>query len=82
VRLVSLSSFFEAYVLCSRTGQAIILAPSGFGVFEETHGDHTTRSIDQFGRRYILMKTRKRVTADGGASVLAVNAAEERSYFG
>ncbi|EPQ59354.1 hypothetical protein GLOTRDRAFT_136242 [Gloeophyllum trabeum ATCC 11539] len=58
-----------------RTGEAIVLAPSGLGTF--TTGKPVgslagPRSLDQLGRRYILMKTRKRVAADGGASILAL----------
>ncbi|KAF8138654.1 hypothetical protein EV363DRAFT_538664 [Boletus edulis] len=66
------------------TGEAIVLAPSGFGVFPDapqvstTQGVHRTAALtqipklNQFGRRYILMKTRRRVTKDGGASILVV----------
>jgi hypothetical protein len=50
---------------CHQTGQAIVLAPAAFGVF--------AGSLDKLGRRYLLMKTRKRVTADGGASILVVD---------
>ncbi|KAH7930372.1 hypothetical protein BV22DRAFT_1125091 [Leucogyrophana mollusca] len=64
-----------------QTGEAIMLAPSGLGVFPEDLRA-TSRTIapnskgalklSQFGRRYILMKTRVRVTKDGGASILVV----------
>ena len=30
------------------------------------------KNLERFGRRYLIMKTRKRVTADGGASVLVL----------
>jgi len=33
--------------------------------------------LSQFGRRYILMKTRARVTKDGGASILVIPGQEE-----
>ncbi|KAG1755860.1 hypothetical protein EDB19DRAFT_1663375 [Suillus lakei] len=46
-----------------QTGEAIVLAPSGLGV----------PKLGQFGRRYVLMKTRRRVTRDGGASILVVD---------
>lgn len=29
--------------------------------------------LSHIGRRYIVMKTRQRITADGGASVLVLN---------
>lgn len=53
-----------------KTGQAILLAPSGLGTFPSTHGREPT--LSQFGRRWVLLKTRRRVTTDGGASILAV----------
>ncbi|KAG8898821.1 hypothetical protein FRB99_007130 [Tulasnella sp. 403] len=49
-------------------GEAMVLAPSGLGVFD-VDGAPT---IAPLGQRYILMMTRQRVTADGGASVLTV----------
>ncbi|KAG9018997.1 hypothetical protein FRB90_007377 [Tulasnella sp. 427] len=51
------------------TGQALVLAPSGLGVFQNS-GKKPERGF--FGRRYLIVKTRQRVTADGGASILAV----------
>lgn len=73
--LLSIHSKFQ-------TGQAIVLAPSGLGLFHlgdlagkdkeaEAHGDEN-KVLSQLGRRYIVMKTRRRVTADGGASLLVV----------
>jgi len=59
-----------------QTGQAIVLAPSGIGLFEtsEHEGQSSSEKIlSHFGRRYIVMKTRQRVTADGGASILVLN---------
>ncbi|KAG8976111.1 hypothetical protein FRB90_009320, partial [Tulasnella sp. 427] len=57
-----------------KTGQAIVLAPGGLGVFNkpESDSDKPEQHVATFGRRYLLLKTRKRVTADGGASILAV----------
>ncbi|KIK08362.1 hypothetical protein K443DRAFT_672389 [Laccaria amethystina LaAM-08-1] len=62
-----------------QTGQAIVLAPSAIGVFEESGDVESSRprpsyeSLSYFGRRYIIMKTRRRVTEDGGASVLVLD---------
>lgn len=62
-----------------QTGQAIVLAPSAMGVFEESGEVEPSRpqpsyeSLGYFGRRYIIMKTRRRVTEDGGASVLVLD---------
>lgn len=63
-----------------QTGHSIILAPSGIGLLEipesntdvDRHRGAKTKEITRFGRRYLLVKTRKRVTADGGASVLVL----------
>ncbi|KDQ64690.1 hypothetical protein JAAARDRAFT_187994 [Jaapia argillacea MUCL 33604] len=58
-----------------KTGEAIVLAPSGLGVVRDGADDGTVNGntgLREFGRRYLLMKTRRRVTADGGASVMAM----------
>jgi hypothetical protein len=67
-----------------QTGEAIVLAPSGLGVFPEDESTRSRRTqggpvleLGHFGRRYILMKTRARVTKDGGASVLVIPGQEE-----
>lgn len=59
------------------TGEAIVLAPSGFGVFPDapsgaSRTSQTIPKLNQFGRRYILMKTRRRITSDGGSSILVI----------
>ncbi|KAH9951841.1 hypothetical protein B0H21DRAFT_717813 [Amylocystis lapponica] len=59
-----------------RTGEAIILVPSGLDIDRNNpcKGVGYTDKLDlaQFGRRYLLVKTRDRVTEDGGASILVV----------
>ncbi|KAG5637010.1 hypothetical protein H0H81_006110 [Sphagnurus paluster] len=56
-----------------QTGQAIVLAPSALGVFNTSEASESgNRLLSRFGRRYLIMKTRKRVTKDGGASVLVL----------
>ncbi|KAG1766784.1 hypothetical protein EDD22DRAFT_978349 [Suillus occidentalis] len=82
---VSVDAAFDTVVKL-QTGQAIVLAPSGLGVFPQiaentdpsrTEGDAPpVLKMSQFGRRYIIMKTRARVTKDGGTSVLVVPAQE------
>ncbi|KZT72717.1 hypothetical protein DAEQUDRAFT_805007, partial [Daedalea quercina L-15889] len=61
-----------------QTGQAILLAPSGVGMSQDwsdqSTADSATRTLRQFGRKCVLIKTRLRVTRDGGASVLVVPA--------
>jgi len=66
----------------SQTGEAILLAPSGMGVFPDLPDTATVRpgsvvtpvpKLNQLGRRYVLVKTRRRVTKDGGASILVVD---------
>lgn len=64
--------------ILAQTGEAIVLAPSGFGVFKEHALNQAgelvaKKSMGQFGRRYLLMKTRKRITSDGGASILVLD---------
>ena len=61
-----------------QTGHSIVLAPSGIGLFKISEPDINqcsakTKEITRFGRRYLVMKTRKRVTTDGGASILVLN---------
>ncbi|KIM46031.1 hypothetical protein M413DRAFT_23823 [Hebeloma cylindrosporum] len=64
-----------------QTGHSIVLAPSGIGLFKisefnmdvDQHRGAMTKDIARFGRRYLLVKTRKRVTVDGGASILVLN---------
>ncbi|KAI6110773.1 hypothetical protein EDD16DRAFT_1609606 [Pisolithus croceorrhizus] len=81
---VSADQGFEAVVKL-KTGEALVLAPSGLGVFPdddlEKSGTDTGKQcaraniplrLGQFGRRFLLMKTRARITKDGGASVLVL----------
>ncbi|KAL0949678.1 hypothetical protein HGRIS_009716 [Hohenbuehelia grisea] len=58
-----------------KTGQAILLAPAALGMFPPswTSSPSDKLMLDQLGRRYIILKTRRRVTADGGASVLVLD---------
>ncbi|KAF4602216.1 hypothetical protein EYR40_005420 [Pleurotus pulmonarius] len=53
------------------TGEALIIAPSALGCFKE-QGWSDEGTVSRLGRRYMIMKTRARVTADGGASLLVV----------
>ncbi|EMD40606.1 hypothetical protein CERSUDRAFT_91341 [Gelatoporia subvermispora B] len=55
-------------------GEAIVLAPSGLDAVWKAgeNGALAGIALQHFGRRYLLVKTRKRVTADGGASVLVL----------
>lgn len=64
------SSCSNSYCFYTQTGQALVLAPAGLGVFQKPGMDKPEVGI--FGRRYLIVKTRRRVTADGGASILAV----------
>ncbi|KAJ3573337.1 hypothetical protein NP233_g2498 [Leucocoprinus birnbaumii] len=58
-----------------QTGQSVIFAPSGIGMFKTSDSDGD-ENVGLFGRRYIICKTRKRVTDDGGASILATRPTE------
>ncbi|KAI4520458.1 hypothetical protein K525DRAFT_286016 [Schizophyllum commune Loenen D] len=55
-----------------RTGEAIVLAPSALGVFGGLKSNEPTPKLEHFGRRYLITRTRRRITADGGASILVV----------
>lgn len=58
----------------AQTGEAVILAPSGLGRFPSAGKAFTGNpELAQFGRRYLLARTRRRVTADGGASRMVVD---------
>ncbi|CDO74623.1 hypothetical protein BN946_scf184325.g10 [Trametes cinnabarina] len=77
VNSTSDSGFTEVVKL--KTGQALVLCPSGLGMFsplrksgaEDVLEDKPT--VSHFGRKYLLIKTRKRVTLDGGASRMALD---------
>lgn len=62
-----------------QTGQAIVLAPAGMGVstIPSTKtpelGYKASKSLQQFGRKCVLIKTRQRVSTDGGVSLLVVD---------
>lgn len=59
----------------------MLLAASGIGVFTVSDGTERESSdiltsgkmLAHFGRRYLIIKTRKRITADGGASILVLH---------
>ena len=66
--------------LSMQTGQALVLCPSGLGLFATTKKSATGAIVKSkpklahLGRRYMVVKTRQRVTVDGGSSVLAFDA--------
>ncbi|KAJ3490105.1 hypothetical protein NLI96_g1681 [Meripilus lineatus] len=64
------------HVVTLQTGEAIVLAPSGLAVVKDPQAQIIDgvpgRVLSQLGRRYILMKTRRRVTKDGGGSILVL----------
>ncbi|KAF5393891.1 hypothetical protein D9757_000142 [Collybiopsis confluens] len=53
-----------------QTGEAIVLAPSGLASFSAP--DQTAATVEKIGRRYLILKTRRRLTNDGGASIRVV----------
>lgn len=62
-----------------QTGQSIIFAPSGIsylGAGGSSAGDgdpeYRPRAIGLLGRRYLVCQTRKRLTEDGGSSILTL----------
>ncbi|KAI9454617.1 hypothetical protein F5148DRAFT_1229087 [Russula earlei] len=60
-----------------KTGDALISCPTGLYASrtkgsEESGTDGSSTRLMHFSRNFIVVRTRKRVTADGGASLLAV----------
>ncbi|KAH9934142.1 uncharacterized protein B0H18DRAFT_1207689 [Fomitopsis serialis] len=58
-----------------QTGQAVLLAPTGLGTtrdLADKAADDGRRVLSSFGRKCVLIKTRLRITKDGGASLLVV----------
>ncbi|KAI0650170.1 hypothetical protein C8Q79DRAFT_1006463 [Trametes meyenii] len=61
-----------------KTGQALVLCPSGLGLFPTTRKSNTGAllqgkpKVAHLGRRYLIIKTRQRVTHDGGESRLVL----------
>ncbi|KAI0677006.1 hypothetical protein C8Q78DRAFT_961710 [Trametes maxima] len=68
------SADFEDYdafdhVVRLKTGKAVVLAPAGLGKFPiSLKGSDEESGLASFGRRYLLVRTRRRITTDGGAS--------------
>ncbi|RPD66711.1 hypothetical protein L226DRAFT_498247 [Lentinus tigrinus ALCF2SS1-7] len=61
------------HVVKLKTGEAVILAPSGLGKFPSAGKTFSGNpELTQFGRRYLLARTRRRITADGGASRMVI----------
>jgi len=52
-----------------QTGEAVVLAPSALVTKKDTTASD---GVGHLGRRYMVVKTRRRVTADGGASILVM----------
>ena len=49
-----------------------MLAPSALAMLRKSGQPDSDPKLYQLGRRYMLVKVRKRVTKDGGASILVV----------
>ncbi|KAJ8457525.1 hypothetical protein ONZ51_g11479 [Trametes cubensis] len=62
-----------------KTGQALVLCPSGLGLFPTTRKTASGAVVQgkpkvaHFGRRYLIIKTRKRITVDGGESRMTLD---------
>ncbi|KZV75964.1 hypothetical protein PENSPDRAFT_680684 [Peniophora sp. CONT] len=62
-----------AKIVALRTGEGILFAPSGLAQVEGMHSDHN--SVMPIGRGYLVVRSRLRITRDGGHSLLAVDSA-------
>ncbi|KZV75961.1 hypothetical protein PENSPDRAFT_646766 [Peniophora sp. CONT] len=60
-------------VLIVLIGEGILFAPAGLGLKEDEFG---SGEVAPLGRGYVLVKSRLRITRDGGHSLLAVQAEE------
>jgi hypothetical protein len=70
-------SLRKAELLMYQTGEALISCPTGLyvGKADRAAGSAAAGSsteLMQFSRNFIIARTRKRVTADGGTSVMVV----------
>ncbi|KAG8688262.1 hypothetical protein FRC09_013006 [Ceratobasidium sp. 395] len=66
-----------AQLVSLKTGQAIVISPACIAAFTSasppTAGSTANKkSVAQLSRRYLVIKTRKRLTNDGGASIMVV----------
>lgn len=79
VRLQVMSLFTPASIRLAdrpehkKNGQALLMSAPALGLFRTNTNKSESKSLGQFGRKCILIKTRKRITRDGGASILVVN---------
>jgi len=61
-------------VVTLKTGEALVCCPTGVYVGTEPGSESAASRIRllQFSRNFLVVRTRRRVTADGGASLMAV----------
>ncbi|KAL5508439.1 hypothetical protein ACEPAH_6058 [Sanghuangporus vaninii] len=50
-----------------QTGEAVVLAPSGLCMSGSSEDE-----AEQLGRRYLIVRTRRRITQDGGSSIMVI----------
>ncbi|OCB84540.1 hypothetical protein A7U60_g8526 [Sanghuangporus baumii] len=50
-----------------QTGEAVVLAPSGLCMSGSSEDE-----AEQIGRRYLIVRTRRRITQDGGSSIMVI----------
>ncbi|VDC07734.1 unnamed protein product [Peniophora sp. CBMAI 1063] len=62
-----------AKIVALRTGEGILFAAAGLGLKEDDSGGG---KVEPLGRGYVVVKSRLRITRDGGHSLLAVQADE------
>ncbi|KAG8690786.1 hypothetical protein FRC11_009141 [Ceratobasidium sp. 423] len=66
-----------AQLVSLKTGQALVISPACIAAFTPstpptTGSASNKKSVAQLSRRYLIIKTRKRLTNDGGASIMVV----------
>lgn len=55
-------------------GEACLFSPSMVGLLEEKEEGEEEGKVARIGRGYLVVQIRKRLTMDGGMSVLAIEA--------
>ncbi|CAE6448324.1 unnamed protein product [Rhizoctonia solani] len=66
-----------AQLVSLKTGQALVISPACIAAFTPstpptTGSTPNRKTVAQLSRRYLIIKTRKRLTNDGGASIMVV----------
>ncbi|THG98001.1 hypothetical protein EW026_g4117 [Hermanssonia centrifuga] len=75
---------FPKKVVSLKTGEAVLFAPNGLGRRDDEEADTSTSlaSVAAIGEGHLIVRSRQRVTRDGGHSLLAVRNPETTTRLG